>query len=275
MGATENLLMFAVKQACETVIVNAALEPEVLDLIEVLKKMGANILIEPGAILRISGVSKLLPVEHAVITDRLEAGALLIAAAITKGEITINNANAYDMDIFLEKLIEMGHNIIVGKNGIGVTIKAIDKPKAVSFKTGAYPSFPTDLQAPFMVAQCVAEGKSVIEETVFENRLMHVAQLQKMGAQIITDGMKAKVLSVEKLYGTDVIATDIRASCALVLAGLIANDKTKVIGLHHWRRGYDKLEEKLMLLGANISIIGDGIEVSQNINNESTVQATI
>ncbi|MCK4265174.1 UDP-N-acetylglucosamine 1-carboxyvinyltransferase [Candidatus Babeliales bacterium] len=254
VGATENFLMFAVLQAGTITIVNAALEPEVLDLVDALKKMGAKIFIEPGAVIRVEGVNNLFPIEHDVIVDRLEAGALLIAAAITGGEINLPTAYAYTMDIFLEKLLEMGHTVSIGKDGFGISLKSTNRPKAVNFKTGAYPGFPTDLQAPFMVAQCVAEGKSIIEETVFENRFMHVSQLQKMGAQIIVNGMKATVLGVEELYGSDVIASDIRASCALVLAGLVAENKTKVSGLSHWNRGYDRLEEKLMLLGGKVSL---------------------
>ncbi len=257
VGATENLMMFAVIQKNDLTIVNAALEPEVLDLILVLKKMGAQITIEPGAMLHITGVNQLKPIEHNVIVDRLEAGALLLAAAVTGGEITIPTAKAYDMDIFLEKLSEMGHVVNIGRNGLGVQLKATSTPQAVSFKTGPYPGFPTDLQALFMVAQCVARGKSIVEETVFDNRLLHVSQLQKMGAQITLKDTKATILGVDKLYGTDVIATDIRASCALVLAGLIAENETKVIGLNQWRRAYDKLEEKFILLGANINVIGE------------------
>lgn len=257
VGATENLMMFAAAQSYETIIVNASLEPEVLDLISVLKKMGANIEVHPAATLRIKGTPSLQPIEHRVIVDRLEAGALLLAAAITNGKISLPTAKAYTMDVFLDKLSEMGHEVIIGKDGNGITLKATSKPKSVSFKTGPYPGFPTDLQAPFMVAQCVAEGRSVIEETVFENRFMHVAQLQKLGAQIYVEGSKAIVLGVEELYGSDVIATDIRASCALVLAGMVAENKTKIIGVHHWRRGYDKLEEKLILLGGRIKIFNN------------------
>ena len=222
VGATENTLMAAVLVPGTTTIINAALEPEVFDLIAVLRKMGAQITIEAPATIYIEGVAALQPIEHAIIPDRLEAGALLLSAAITGGTIILPQAHAYSMDVFLLKLEEMGHEVIVGPQGIGITLKATKEPKAISFKTAPYPGFPTDLQAPMMAALCLAEGKSVVEEMVFENRLLHVRELQKMGAQITSEHNKAIILGVDKLYGTSVIATDIRASCALVLAGLVA-----------------------------------------------------
>ncbi len=249
VGATENLAMLAVLYPGETTIVNSALEPEVLDFLDVLKKMGAKIKLQAPSIIRISGVNKLKPIEHKIIPDRLEAGALLLAAAITGGKIYLPDACHDHMDIFLEKLKEMGHKIEI-KNGI--KLKATKNPKAVDFKTGPYPGFPTDLQAPMMAAQCLTNGISHIEETVFENRLMHAKELEKMGAQIQIDGNKAIINGVEQLYGAEVIATDIRASCALVLAGLVAQGETKVLGINHWRRGYDKFENKLVVLGANV-----------------------
>ena len=251
VGATENLAMFACLQEGETVIVNAALEPEVLDFLSVLKKMGAKIEIEAPSILKITGVKKLFSVKHEIIPDRLEAGALLLSAAISGGEIYLPNARADHMDVFLEKLREMGHEVKIEN---GIKFKTCKNPKAVSFKTGPYPGFPTDLQAPMMVAQIVANGSCCIEETVFENRLMHVKELQKMGAQIRVEGSKAFVKGVEQIYGAQVFATDIRASCALVLAGLIAKDKTDVMGVSHWKRGYDNFEKKLSLLGAQVEL---------------------
>ena len=252
VGATENIAMLASLQNGKTTkIVNAALEPEVLDFLNVLKEMGAQIEIQPPATIKIYGVNRLFSVKHKIIPDRLEAGALLLATAITGGNINIENAQAEHMDVFLEKLKEMGHEI---KTENGITLNATKNPKAVNFKTGPYPGFPTDLQAPMMTAQCLANGKSIIEETVFENRLMHAIELQKMGAQIKTYGTKAIINGVEELYGTEVIATDIRASCALVIAGLVAKGETKIMGVHHWQRGYDKLEEKLKILGAGVLI---------------------
>ena len=252
VGATENIIMAAVLMSGSTEIINAALEPEVLDLIAVLRKMGARIDVMAPASIIITGVASLEPIEHEIIVDRLEAGALLLAAAITKGSITITNAAPDSMDVFLMKLEEMGHEIIVA--GSQITLRACLEPRAISFKTAPYPGFPTDLQAPLMAAQCVAQGTSIIEETVFENRLLHVRELQKMGAHIKLEHNKAIIQGVDALYGTAVIATDIRASCALVLAGLIANGITTMTGLHHWTRGYDGLEKKLSQLGARLSI---------------------
>jgi UDP-N-acetylglucosamine 1-carboxyvinyltransferase len=251
VGATENIVMFAALNKGETTIINAALEPEVLDFLEALKKMGAQIEFQAPATLKITGVEKLFSVDHNIIPDRLEAGALLLAAAITGGTVHISNARAEHMDVFIEKLREMGH-IIEVKDGI--KLKATKNPKAISFKTAPYPGFPTDLQAPMLVAQCVADGECVVEETVFENRLIHVHELQKMGAQIKVEGNKAIINGVEELYGADVIASDIRASCALALAGLVAKKQTRIMGIHHWQRGYEKLENKLQLIGADISV---------------------
>lgn len=254
VGATENIIMAAVLTPGITTLVNAALEPEVLDLITVLRKMGAQITLEAPATIVVEGVNVLHPIEHAVIADRLEAGALLLAAAITGGEIYLPQAPAYAMDVFLYKLEEMGHELTIGNQGMGVRLKATAKPKAVSFKTSPYPGFPTDLQAPMMAALCLAEGVSVVEETVFENRLLHTRELQKMGAQIKVEHNKAIITGVDELYSASVIATDIRGSCSLVLAGLAAKGSTVMTGIHHWTRGYDGLENKLALLGAKINL---------------------
>lgn len=254
VGATENLMMAATLTRGTTQIINAALEPEVLDLVAVLQKMGAKIAILPPATIEIVGVEDLHPIEHSIIPDRLEAGALLLAAAITGGEVSIPDAPGYALDVFLAKLEEMGHSIEVGANGVGVKLRATKTPKAVSFKTGPFPGFPTDLQAPMMAAQCLAEGTSVIEETVFENRFLHVRELQKMGAQVTVEYNKATVKGVDSLYGAQVIATDIRGSCALVLAALVAKGTTTMSAIHHWKRGYESLDKKLAMLGARISI---------------------
>jgi len=256
VGATENILMAATLTEGITTIVNAALEPEVLDLVRVLQKMGAKIELVSPSTIEITGVSSLKPVCHEVIVDRLEAGSILLAGAITGGDVLVTNARAYDMDVFLMKLQEMGHTIEIGNAAVGVRIKATRLPEAVSFKTGPYPGFPTDLQSPMMVAQCLAAGTSEIHETVFENRFLHVRELQKMGAQIkFIFGDKVLVKGVDALYGAHVIASDIRASCALVLAGLVAKGKTTMTGIKHWRRGYDQLDRKLVVLGANLKIV--------------------
>ncbi|MCK4517166.1 UDP-N-acetylglucosamine 1-carboxyvinyltransferase [Candidatus Babeliales bacterium] len=251
VGATENIMMCATLLQGTTTIINAALEPEVLDLATVLRKMGANIEFEPGMFITITGVNRLNPIDHKIIPDRLEAGSLLLATAITGGTITLTNARPNHMDIFLQKLEEMGHTI---KRENGITLEATTNPQAISFKTGPYPGFPTDLQAPMMAALSLANGTSHVEETVFENRLMHAQELTKMGAQISLDGPRATVRGVEELYGCEVIATDIRASCALAIAGLAAQEETKMTGIYHWKRGYDNLEKKLAALGARITL---------------------
>lgn len=255
VGATENILMAAVTAKGTTRIINASLEPEVMDLLQVLKKMGAQIIIDVPATLIITGVSRLLPVHHTVMMDRLEAGTLLIAAAMTGGEIHLPDSPAYALDAVLCKLDQMGHHIETGVEGTGVYLRASTSPRAVSFKTGPYPGFPTDLQAPMMALQCLADGESNIEETVFENRLLHTQELAKMGARLTVTGNKVFIKGVERLYGTVVQATDIRASCALVIAGLSAEGETVVEGIHHWQRGYDGLEKKLQLLGGSMVLI--------------------
>ena len=228
-------------------IVNAALEPEVLDLIAVLQKMGAKIKVVAPAKIEIDGVTSLSPVEHSVIPDRLEAGSLLVAGAITKGDIFLPDAVVSDMDLFLMKLEEMGNKISCGSNGIGVRIKAAKNQKAVSFKTAPFPGFATDLQPLMMVAQIVAAGSSKIVETVFENRFQHASELNKMGAKIKASGHYAYIDGVKKLVGTDVVATDIRAACALALAGMVAEGSTRIDGLLHWNRGYESLDKKLQI----------------------------
>lgn len=254
VGATENLMMAAALLEGKTTIVNAALEPEVSDLINVLRQMGARITVEFPATLIIEGSCSLKPVDYTIMGDRLEAGTLLLAAAMTKGSIVIPNACASILDVFLLKLSEMGHQIEYGSNNQGIMLHATSSPRAVSFRTSPYPGFPSDLQAPMMAALCVSSGNSHVQETVYENRLLpHVRELQKMGGQIQIKGDRAGVTGVEALYGTQVIASDIRASAALVLAGLIAKGTTIMTGIHHWQRGYDALEKKLINLGARIS----------------------
>ncbi len=260
VGATENLLMFATLRPGITTLINAAIEPEVIDLIDVLKNMGANITYGKGAEIIVEGVSTLRPIVHAIIPDRLEAGMLLLAGCITGGQLHIPNARADHLDLVLDKISAMGHRVMVGTNPTatlplqGVCLQAIEKPVAVSIKTGPYPSFPTDLQAQMMAALSVCDGISTVEETMFENRFMHITELQKMGAQIAISGNRATVRGVGELYGTEVIARDIRASCALVLAGLRAHGTTVVLGLDYWRRCHDRLEEKLRAIGAHMVI---------------------
>jgi UDP-N-acetylglucosamine 1-carboxyvinyltransferase len=254
VGATENLVMAATLTEGTTRIINAALEPEVFDFLEVLKKMGAKISIEVPATICVTGVKELKPIEHGVIFDRLEAGALLLAGAITGGYVQLPQAPAHSMGMFLTKLQEMGHTVLIGKNGTGVKIRGAKRTHAVSIRTAPYPSFPTDLQAPMMAALTLVRGTSKVQETVFENRLMHVRELVKMGAQIEVEHGVATVRGVDELFGTSVIASDIRAACSLVLAGLAAKGTTTVTGISHWRRGYQDLEKKLRGLGANIEL---------------------
>ncbi|MEX0671938.1 MAG: UDP-N-acetylglucosamine 1-carboxyvinyltransferase [Candidatus Babeliales bacterium] len=254
VGATENTIMAATLAQGTTRIINAALEPEVMNLIEMLQKMGASIGVLAPNTIEIVGVRALHAVHCEVIPDRLEAGTLLLAAAITGGSIFLPNARPDHMDVFLLKLEEMGHSVqkTYGQEGIG--LRATSMPKAVSYTTAQYPGFPTDLQAPFMAAVVLAQGKSLIHESVYENRLIHVEQLQKMGAQISVQGDKAQVIGVAKLMGADLLASDIRASSALVLAGLAAEGVTRVFGVHHWKRGYQNLEIKIAQLGGKIRL---------------------
>ncbi len=253
VGATENILMAATMARGITKIVNAALEPEVYDLITVLKKMGAKISLGESATIIVEGVQRLYSVEHTIIPDRLEAGSLLIASAITGGEILLPNARHDHLDLVLAKLEEMGHIVHRMSAQTGVRLVSMKNPNAVSIKTTPYPGFPTDLQAPMMAAQAVARGTCTVEETVFENRFQHVQELNAMGAQIEIVTSKAIVKGMTRLDGKFVKATDIRASCALVLAGLVADGQTIIDGVNHWRRGYDELEKKLSALGANIA----------------------
>ncbi len=254
VGATENLMMFATRTPGTTRIINAALEPEVFDLIAVLKKMGARIQVDAPATITITGVEELKPVEHTVIFDRMEAAALLVAGAITGGYIHLPQGPAHSMGMLLMKFQEMGHTILIHPSGTGIKIKATKTPTAISIKTAPYPGFATDMQAYMMAALTLAQGMSRVQETVFENRLMHAKELSKMGAQIDVVHDTALIRGVEQLYGTHVIASDIRASCALVLAGLVAEGRTTISGVYHWKRGYQGLEGKLRALGANITL---------------------
>lgn len=268
VGATENIIMAATRAQGITTIINAACEPEVFDLIAALQKMGAKITVDAPATITIEGVEALQAIEHIIMPDRLEAGSLLIAAAATGGEIYIPNAQADVLDVFLLKLEQMGHTITVGEDGKSIHLKSTASPQAVSFKTGPFPGFPTDLQAPMMALQCIAEGISIIEETVFENRFHHAHELITMGANIVIEHNKAIVTGVKRLYGTHVIAADIRASTALIIAGLVAEGTTIVSGLSHWKRGYQELEKKLQALGGNVVVSEayyDGVVVNTNM----------
>ena len=247
---TENLMMAAALAKGETVIENAAGEPEVRELAEVLNKMGANISGAGSRIIRIKGVRHLTATEHTIIPDRIEAGTFMVAAGVTKGNVHIRNCNLGHMEAVINKLREAGMEILREDNGTrAIGNKRI---KSVDIKTLPYPGFPTDMQAQIMVLMTLARGLSVISETIFENRFIHVGELRRMGADIKIEGNSAIINGVKGLSGAPVMATDLRASASLVLAGLAAEGETDVSRVYHLDRGYEKLVEKVSSLGAHI-----------------------
>ncbi|NNG66523.1 UDP-N-acetylglucosamine 1-carboxyvinyltransferase [Caldanaerobacter subterraneus] len=250
VGATENIMMAAVFADGVTVIENAAEEPEIVDLANFLNKMGANIKGAGTDTIRIEGVKELKGAEHTVIPDRIEAGTFMVAAAMTGGNVLIENVIVDHVRSVIAKLTECGVKITEEKGGLRV--KGVKNYKAVDIKTLPYPGFPTDMQAQMMAMMTVAKGTSVIIETVFENRFMHVSELKRMGANIKIEGRSAMITSVDHLTGAEVKATDLRAGAALVLAGLIAEGRTEINDIYHVDRGYVKMEEKLRALGAKI-----------------------
>ena len=247
---TENLLMAACLAEGTTVLENAAREPEVSDLAELLVKMGAKISGIGSDRLVIEGVSALHGASHSIIPDRIETGTFLCAVAVTGGEITLKNCRPDTLDVVLVKLKEAGLKLKKGKGWI--TASMIGRPKPVSFRTSEYPAFPTDMQAQFMALNAIASGNSRITETIFENRFMHVQELNRLGADISIEGNTAIVEGVDKLSGATVMATDLRASASLVIAGLAAQGETQVDRIYHLDRGYDRMEQKLTQIGANI-----------------------
>lgn len=252
---TENVLMAAVLAKGRTLIENAAKEPEVEELARVLNKMGAQISGAGSDVITIDGVDDLHPVDHAIIADRIEAGTLLVAAAITGGDILVQHAVPEHLEPVLQKLRATGCTVTVEAGGI--RCKGPSRVQAVDLKTQEHPGFPTDMQAQLMALLATANGTSVITENIFENRYMHVAELRRMGADITVDGHTAVVRGTARLSGAPVMATDLRASASLVLAGLHAEGKTKVGRVYHLDRGYERLEKKLKALGANIRRIKD------------------
>lgn len=250
VGATENIMMAAVFAEGVTIIENAAEEPEIVDLANFLNKMGANIKGAGTDTIRIEGVKELKGAEHTVIPDRIEAGTFMVAAAMTGGNVLIENVIVDHVRSIIAKLTECG--IKITEEPKGLRVKGIKNYKAVDIKTLPYPGFPTDMQAQMMAMMTVAKGTSVIIETVFENRFMHVDELKRMGANIKIEGRSAVVTGVDHLTGAEVKATDLRAGAALVLAGLIAEGKTEINDIYHIDRGYVKMEEKLKNLGAII-----------------------
>ena len=249
--ATENILMAATLAKGITTINNAAQEPEVTDLISCLKKMGAKISGQNTSTLIIEGVDSLEGVNYNICPDRIEAGTYLVAAAITGGKITVNNIEPDSMRAVIGKLIETGADIQTDQNSIKLDMKG-KRPKPVNIRTSAYPNFPTDMQAQFMALNSIADGSSTITETIFENRFMHVPELSRMGANLNLEGNTVVCKGVKLLTGANLMATDLRASASLVLAGLAANGLTSIERVYHLDRGYEMIEEKFKMLGADI-----------------------
>lgn len=253
VGATENVMLASVLAKGVTRIINAAKEPEIQDLADILNKMGAKISGAGTKIITIEGVNVLHGVNHKVIPDRIEAATYMIAAAMTKGSITLTDVCADHIKIIIEKLRQAGLEINVKENTISV--KWVKDLIPINIRTDIYPGFPTDVQAQWMALMTLVKGNCVIEETVFENRFLHVCELQRLGANLKIEGRTVYVTGVDKLSGAPVMVSDLRAGAALVLAGLCADGKTEISRIYHLDRGYEKLEEKLGILGANIKRI--------------------
>ncbi len=252
---TENLMMAATLAEGKTILQNAAMEPEVVDLANFLKKMGARIEGAGTGTIEIEGVEALHPAEHTVISDRIEAGTLMVAAGLTRGNIKLLRCPLNHMETVVHKLREAGMEI--EPEGEGVRVVGNRRIRGVDVKTQPYPGFPTDMQAQFMSLMSLARGLSVITETIFENRFIHVNELQRMGADIRIQGNTAIIQGVESLSGAQVMATDLRASASLVLAGLAADGVTEISRVYHLDRGYEGLDRKLARLGANIKRVSE------------------
>jgi len=253
---TENLIMAAALAKGTTVIENAAREPEVVDLANCLNKMGAKIDGAGTTNITIEGVDSLSGVEYSVLPDRIETGSYLVAGAVSGGKVMLRDTRPDMLDAVILKLIEAGADIEYGDDWISLDMHG-QRPQAVNVHTSPYPAFPTDMQAQFTTLNCIAEGTSAITETVFENRFMHVQELQRMGADITLQGNTAIIKGVKKLKAAPVMATDLRASASLVLAGLVAQGDTEVHRIYHIDRGYERIEEKLQQLGARIRRVPD------------------
>jgi UDP-N-acetylglucosamine 1-carboxyvinyltransferase len=250
VGATENLMMAATLADGTTYIENAAKEPEIENLADALNQMGGRVRGAGTDIVQIDGVDSLHGISHEIIPDRIEAGSFVIASAITGGDVWIRGARARHLDAFLIKLAEAG--VVLTSDDDGIRVQRNGKIKSVDVTTLPYPGFPTDLQAQMMVLMSVADGVSVITETIFENRFMHAQELDRMGAQIQLEGNRAVVRGARELSGAPVMATDLRASVSLILAGLVASGSTEVSRVYHLDRGYDHIEKKLSKLGAQV-----------------------
>ncbi|QDF95938.1 UDP-N-acetylglucosamine 1-carboxyvinyltransferase [Azoarcus sp. DD4] len=247
---TENLMMAACLAEGETVIENAAREPEVVDLANCLVAMGAQISGAGTDVIRIRGVDALHGTTHRIMPDRIETGTYLCAAAVTGGEVRLIGTSSCYLDAVIDKLMDAGCEIVSERDAIRLVAPA--RLAAVNLRTAPYPAFPTDMQAQFMALNCVASGVAMIRETIFENRFMHAVELQRLGADIRIDGNTAVVQGVERLQGATVMATDLRASASLVVAGLVAEGETVIERIYHLDRGYERLEDKLAALGASV-----------------------
>lgn len=250
---TENLLMAATLAEGETILENAAQEPEIPDLAEMLIKMGARIEGHGSSRIRIQGVGALHGCGHQVVADRIEAGTFLCAVAATGGDVVLRHGRADHLDAVIEKLVAAGATVTALPDGIRV--QAQGRLQAQSFRTTEYPGFPTDMQAQFMTLNCIAQGTAKVTETIFENRFMHVNELVRLGAKIQIDGKVAVIEGVTQLSGATIMATDLRASASLVIAGLVAEGETVVDRIYHLDRGYDRMEAKLAAIGADIERI--------------------
>ena len=247
---TENLMLAACLAAGETIIENAAREPEIVDLANCLVAMGARISGAGTDTIRIQGVERLHGAQHRVMPDRIETGTYLCAAAVTGGTVRLTDTSAAYLDAVVDKLLDAGCEITMERDAI--RLQAPARLKAVSLRTAPYPAFPTDMQAQFMAMNCVADGVATIRETIFENRFMHVNELMRLGANIQIEGNNAVVRGVERLQGATVMATDLRASASLIVAGLVAQGETLIDRIYHLDRGYEKIEDKLHALGARV-----------------------
>lgn len=247
---TENLMMAACLADGETIIENAAREPEVVDLANCLISMGARISGAGTDVIRIRGVERLTGAQHSIMPDRIETGTYLCAAAATGGEVRLTRTSSAYLDTVVDKLMDAGCDIITERDAI--RLKAPQRLKAVSLRTAPYPAFPTDMQAQFMAINAVADGVATIRETIFENRFMHAVELMRLGADIQIEGSNAIVRGVNRLEGATVMATDLRASASLVIAGLVAQGETLIERIYHLDRGYERIEEKLAKLGASV-----------------------
>ena len=254
---TENFLMAAALAEGETVLENAAQEPEIGDLAEMLIAMGAKIEGHGTSRIHVQGVDRLHGCTHQVVADRIETGTFLCAVAAAGGDVVLRHGRADHLDAVIEKLREAGADIEAGKdaNGVFIRVRATGRLKAQGFRTTEYPGFPTDMQAQFMALNCIADGSSKVTETIFENRFMHVNELVRLGARIQTDGKVALIEGIPRLSGATVMATDLRASASLVIAGLVAEGETIVDRIYHLDRGYDQMEAKLRGIGADIERI--------------------